>query len=233
MSNAGSSRPMLIIAWGIAVATGLWGLAKVLPALATAGSILIQGLGVAGGLAFAAATTGFATAGTVAAWLPVAASAGLAATGASVTYLVVAKIVEKGKERPYEWLLPILGLLSIFFVELSSDQLVPTVLQRAIYSLATGLLTIGGGLLLMQRSLLVRAIGFGLPFLPSVIVWAALVRARHITGALLDFIRSGSTGAIGLLGVFTLGVTVAVLGVLLPVRSSADGDPGADPEQQV
>lgn len=212
------SNPFAILAIGVAAALGLWGLAQVLPALGEFFGILIQSFLAGAGLAVAAATTGFATAGAISAWVPKVAAASLVAAGVSTTYLVVAKVVEKGKEKPYEWLLPALGLLAVFFVDLTKDQLVQTVTERAIYALFTGLLTVGGGFLLMQQRIVVRAIGFILPFVPSVVVWLLLVQNKHVTGALSDFIAAGTVGAIGLVGVFAFGSLVALLGVLLPNR---------------
>lgn len=216
MSRPDFSNPLVIVAVGVGTAGVLWAVAQLLPAIADAAGILIKAFGAAVGLGVAAATTGFATAGAVASWLPTAATAGVAAAGVGATYLVIAKIVEKGKEKPYEWLLPALGLLAVFFVDLTKDQLLSTVTERAIYALTTGLLTIGGGLLLLQERLTVRAVGFLLPFLPSVAVWLLLLQERHIPGALSDFISSGSVGAIGLVGVFVLGTLTAALGILLP-----------------
>jgi len=216
MSQPDISKPFVIVAIGIAASGVLWGLAQLLPAIADAIGILLKAIGAAVGLAVAVATTGFATAGVVSAWLPKAATAGVAAAGLGTTYLVVAKIVEKGKEKPYEWLLPALGLLAVFFVDLAKDQLVQTVTERALYGLSTGLLTVGGGFLLLQKKFIVRAIGFVLPFLPTVIVCLALLKEQQIPGALTDFIASGSLGAIGLIGVFVLGALIAVLGVVIP-----------------
>jgi hypothetical protein len=178
--------------------------------------ILFKAIGAAIGLAIAVSTTGFATAGVFSAWLPQVATAGIAAAGLGTTYLVVAKIVEKGKESPYEWLLPALGLLAVFFVDLAKDQLVQTVTERALYGLSTGLLTVGGGFLLLQTKFIVRAIGFVLPFLPTVIVCVKLFKEQQIHDALTDFIAAGSLGAIGLIGVFVLGALIAVLGVVIP-----------------
>lgn len=212
------SKPGVIVALGIAAAVVLWGAAQLIPAVAEAAGILIKAIGAAGGLAVAVATTGFATAGVVSTWLPTAATACVATAGVGTVYLVVAKIVEKGKEKPYEWLLPGLGLLAVFCVDLAKDQLVQTVTERAIYGLSTGLLTIGGGFLLLQKKIIARAIGFVLPFVPTAIVCITLFKKEKIPGALTDFLAAGSLGAIGLIGVFILGGVIAVLGVVIPNR---------------
>ncbi|QBJ77879.1 hypothetical protein [Aquitalea sp. USM4] len=216
MSRLNWSNPFTIAALGIAAGGLLWGIAQLLPAIAAFFAIIIKAIGAAGGLAIAVSSTGFATAGVFAAWLPNVATLGVATAGMGTTYLVVAKIVEKGKEKPYEWLLPALGLLAVFFVDLTKDQLVPTGTERALYGLTTALLTIGGGFLLLQKKLIVRAIGFILPFIPACVVCLLLIQENHVSAALSDFIASGSVGAIGLIGVFVLGALIAILGVVIP-----------------
>lgn len=62
------------------------------------------------------------------------------------------------KRNPYEWILPSLGLLAVFCVDLTKDLLIANAVERALYALVTGLLTIGGGLLLMQKAIGLRAI---------------------------------------------------------------------------
>lgn len=216
MPSPDFSNPLIIVATGAAVCAALWGVALIIPAIAEALGILITAAGAAGGLAVAVGTTGFATAGVVSAWIPPVAAAGLAAAGISTTYLVVAKIVEQGKERPYEWLLPALGLLAVFFVDLTKDQLLLTVTQRALYGLTTGMLTVGGGILLLQRRMVIRCIGLLLPFVPSVGICLLFLRKEHIRAAFMDFMTAGSMGSVGMIGVFMLGLVVAVLGLAIP-----------------
>lgn len=218
MNRLDFSNPFVIASLGIACGAVLWGVAQVLPALAAAAGILISAVAASAGLAFSVATTGFASAGNIVSWLPTAATAGVVAAGVGTTYLVLEKIVEKGKEKPYEWLLPAFTLLAVFFVDLTKDQLLSTVTERAIYALTTGILTVGGGFLLMQRRIAIRVIGFILPFLPSITVCLLLLHQEHIPGALTDFIASGSIGAAGLVSAFVLALVVAVLGILLPTH---------------
>ena len=215
------SSPPVIVAIGVAIAAALWGMGQVIPPIFDGIGVLIKAVGAAGGLAVAAATTGFATAGTVATWLAPAAAAGVAASGVAITYVVLHKIVEEGREKPYEWMLPALGLLAVFFVDLSKDDLLATGTERALYGLTTGCCTVGGGVLLLNQRLLVRVLGFLVPFLPTLVVWAALVRDGQLARGLGDFIRAGSVGALGLVGVLIMGAVIAVLGVVLPNRQGA------------
>ena len=220
MRTPNTSDPMLVAALGVAIAAVLWGVAQLIAPIFDGIAVLIQAVGAAGGIAVATATTGFATAGMVAPWLAPAAAGGLAAAGAGVTYIVLHKVVEKGKERPYEWLLPALGLLAVFFVDLTKDALFQTFIERAIYALSTGLFTIGGGMLLLNRRIPVRFFGAVLPFAPTAVVWASLVREQQLSEGLAEFVSSGSVGAIGLAGVFALAIVIVGLGVLLPDRNA-------------
>lgn len=220
MRSFNISNPLTIVALGFAGAAALWGFAQVIPPIFEGIAVIIKAIGVAIGLATATATTGLATSGVAAAWLAPAAAAGIAAAGTGVTYVVLHKIVEKGKEKPYEWMLPALGLLAVFFVDLSKDELLTTGTERALFAFTTGCCTIGGGVLLLNKRTVVRALGFFLPFLPTLVVWGALVREGHIAKGLGDFIRGGNVSAIGLVGVLVMGSCIAVLGVLLPNRDT-------------
>lgn len=213
MSSSKSSEAFVILAMGAAAGLALWGFAQVIPPLFQGIAFVIQAVVAAGGLAVGLAA---GSAGAVSAWVVPVASAGVAATGAGVTLVVLHKIVENGKEKPYEWLLPALGLLAVFFVDISKDGLVDNGTMRALYALGTGICTIGGGVLLLNRHLLVRVIGFVLPFVPTAAVWATLLSRGGIRAGIADFVRSGSLGSIGLVGVLVMGVVIAVLGVLLP-----------------
>lgn len=220
-----TSRPQVVAAIGAGIAMTIaalcWGIAQMVPPICEGAAVVIKAFAAGGGIAVAAATTGLATAGRASAWLAPAASAGLAATGAAVSYIVIHKIVEKAKDEPYEWLLPALALLAVFFVDLSKEALFTSGTARAIYALITGCCTIGGGVLLLNNRFWVRAAGFLVPFLPTIVVWAALVREGQVANGLADFVSAGSGGAIGLIGALFMGALVAVLGVVLPRQQRA------------
>ncbi|MCA0176603.1 MAG: hypothetical protein LCH73_10010 [Proteobacteria bacterium] len=218
MRTPNHSSPLEIVAIGVAAAAVLWGIAQIVPPIFEGIGVVIKAIGAAGGLAVAVGTTGFSTAGTVATWLAPVAAAGVAATGVGVTYIVLHVVVVGAKEKPYEWLLPALGLLAVLFVDLSKDELLATNTERALYALVTGGCVIGGGALLLNRRCWVRAIGFFVPFLPTFVVWAAFVHKGHIDKGLSDFIRSGYAGALGLVGVLSVGAIVALIGIALPKR---------------
>jgi hypothetical protein len=206
MSSFNTSNPSFVLAAGLAIAAciaaALWGLALVIPAV-----------GAAIGLGIAVASTGFATAGAVASWLPTAASAGLAAGGASITIYVVSKVVESGKNRPYEWTLPALTVLAVFFVDMTKEIAFSAQLERAIFAFATGMLTLAGGFLLLQRALAEKIIGFLLPFFPAIVVVAIYLKEGQIQTLMSDILAAGNTGAIGLVGAISVAAFVAILGI--------------------
>lgn len=207
MTSFNTSSPSAVLAIGIAIAAciaaALWGLAQVIPAF-----------GVAVGLGIAAASTGFATAGTIASWVPTAASVGIVAGGASITVYVVSKVVESGKNRPYEWTLPALTILAVFFVDMTKEIAFSTQLERATFAFATGMLTLAGGFLLLQRAWAAKIIGFLLPFFPVVVVVAIYLKDKQIQGLLSDILAAGTTGAIGLVGAIVVAAFVAILGLV-------------------
>jgi hypothetical protein len=215
MNKSSASVPLVILAVGVVLCGLLWVLGHVAHPLAEAIGVVIESFGAAVGLGVAAATTGFGTAGMVAPWLATSASAGLAAAGVGTTYYIIRQVVVKGKEKPYDWLLPALGLLAVFFVDLTKDELLSNPAERAIYALCTGLLTVGGGFLLMQKKIVVRAVGFLLPFLPAVMVWFLLQEQEH-KEKVVTALKGSDIGMFGLIGVLVIGGVISILGVFLP-----------------
>lgn len=203
--NISSARDVIALGIAIAacIAAALWGLAQVIPAF-----------GAAIGLGIAAASTGFATAGAIKSWVPAAASVGIAAGGASITVYVVSKVVESGKNRPYEWTLPALTTLAVFFVDMTKEIAFSTQLERATFAFATGMLTLTGGFLLLQRSWVAKIIGLLLPFFPVVVVVAIYLKDKHVQSLVSDILAAGTTGAIGLVGAIVVAAFVAILGLV-------------------
>lgn len=218
MSKPDFSSPAIIIAVGIAVAAILWGLAQLALPVFEGMGILIKAFGAAIGLVIAVGTTGLATAGTTAAWLAPTATVSVAIASIGVTYKVLHTVVNNAKDKPYECLLPILTMLAVVSVDLTKDALLSTTIERALYALATGLCTLGGGFLLLSDRRFIRAIGFLLPFIPSIAICALLVRQTEIDNILQELTKAGYAGAIGLTGTIVLGAATAILGIVFPKR---------------
>lgn len=171
------------------------------------------------GLMFAVASTGFATAGAVATWMPAATSIGVAAGGASLCVLVAGKVIESGKKQPYEWSLPALTALAVFFVDMTKEIAFSTQLERATFAIATALLTLVSGFLLMQPKWGVKAIGFLLPFFPVLIVVVVYLQDKQVENLLNDILAAGTMGAIGLVGTIVIALITGILGLMLSDKS--------------
>ncbi len=140
-----TQNPLLILAYGVAVALGIaalgWALCQV-----------IQAIGAAIGIA-TTIITGGALAVSLSSWIAPAAGIGLAATGGATTILLLVKIVEQAKARPYEWTVPILAIVSAFVID-TCKELYDTnnSVVRIIYGASvTGMFLIGG-ILWKQKS---------------------------------------------------------------------------------
>ncbi|WP_434514728.1 hypothetical protein AB6Q56_19775 [Dechloromonas sp. ARDL1] len=184
-------------------------------ALAHIATAILTGVG----LMIAVATTGFATAGAVASWMPAATSIGVAAGGASLCVFVVGKVVESGKKQPYEWSLPALTALAVFFVDMTKEIAFSTQLERATFAVVTALLTLVSGFLLMQPKWGVKVIGFLLPFFPVLIVVLVYLQDKQIESLLNDILAAGSMGAIGLVGAIVIALLTGILGLMLSDKS--------------
>lgn len=117
-------------------------------------------------------------------------------------------------------MLPARGLLAAFLaaflVALTKDVLFPKLLERAINALATGICAIGGAMLLLNQRLAVRVLGALLPFAPTAVLRASLVREQQLAKGLSDFLKTGRLGAVGLVGVFVRALAIVGVGLFLP-----------------
>lgn len=222
MNRRDLATPLVVLAWGAAALAGLWGLAMVLRALAYAVAILVKAIGAAVGLGVATATTGFATAGVVGPWLPTAATGAVVVAAVGTIYMVFERIVEKAKDQPFEWLLPLFAILAALMVDLTKDTLLPTNTERALYTAATAGLVLGGGILLRQRKVIVRALGVVLPFCPCALIWMLLASNRQRRVTIEELLEGGTLASWGLVASLVLAVIVVLLGLLLPLRDLPD-----------
>lgn len=205
--------PAVIVAAGIGGLAVLWGLSLLLPPL-------VESIGAAIGLGVATASTGFATVGITASWLPTAATASMGVAAASLTVVVLQRVVERGTAQPFEWLLPLFVILSALVVDLTKDTLFANGAQKALYTAATSGLLLGGGILLRQSKVIVRAMGVVLPFVPLIAVWL-VAASRSQQRSTIDNLREGGVVAgWGVAGSAVIALVVIVLAVWLPKRES-------------
>ncbi|QBE66492.1 hypothetical protein [Pseudoduganella lutea] len=216
-------KPFLVLAWGLVAAAvlGVFGV-YVLPAVGWAIATVIEAFGVAAGLAVATATTGLATATVLAPWVAEVAAVTLGATGMGVGYLVVLKVVEKGKDHPYELLVPVFGILAALCVDLTKDALLESQIMKAFYPFFTGALTIIGGVLLINKQLPMRIVGGLLPFIPPLLVVQQLLTRKKYDVAKAALQDPTTPEFIAVWGTLIVGLVIVIIGVLQPGRGKAD-----------
>ncbi len=222
MAGPDFSKPATLISASIAVAVIIcaigWVLSKVLEPLAQAVSIIVQGIALGIGIGTGAVATGLAAGGATSSWLPSVASIGVAAGGVSVAYVLVVKTVREVGKRPYEWLLPALVLLAVFFTDLMKEDLIVHPVGRAAFALSTGVFSILGGLLLLQRRRSARFVGCIFPFVPPLIIGLWLRKQEHTAHSLMASVQAGDPGAMAFLGILAVSLVIVVLGVWLPLQ---------------
>jgi hypothetical protein len=114
------------------LAAGLGG-AAILVALAYLLKLILPILFASFGLAFAAATTGFATAGFIATWVAPAAAGGTAVIAGVVSVKLLHTVTMSAEAKPYEWTLPLLGTAAGVLVNLSNDLVIQAPVLRVIF----------------------------------------------------------------------------------------------------
>lgn len=205
--------PAMIVALGIAGLAILVGLSYLLPPL-------VESVGAAVGLGVATATTGFATAGFTASWLPTVATASMGLAGASVTVLVLKRVTEKAAAQPFEYLLPLFVILSALVVDLTKDTLFANSAQKAVYTAATAGLLLGGGILLRQAKVVIRIMGIVLPFIPVVAVWLLAASRSQQRTTIENLREGGAVAGWGLVASGAIAVVVIVLAIWMPKKES-------------
>lgn len=205
--------PAGIVALGLFFALVLWGLAQALPAFGV-------GIGNAVGLTIAISVTGVAAATSVATWIPTAAALGIAAGSGAVGLYVTVKIVKIARERPFDFALPFITLLSVFFVDITKEAYFePSKIEQALFAAVTALATLTGGFLLTNQNIFVRIIGGGIPFLPPMLVLTLAMLSTGDNTLLSDLIHLSTPGAFGLVGMLAIGPLTVILWVLTRAHS--------------
>jgi hypothetical protein len=141
-----------ILAIGVAVTLGLVGLGiavfLVIDAVAIAGVIL---------------HTGILASGVIASWVVPTAAVGIAGAGAASLIVVVNVTFRVLKRAPYEWALPILSLIAMFFSDLCGEFVFdkePFI--KVMFTAAVGLTLMVGGFLLTRDGLQYKVTGCAL-----------------------------------------------------------------------
>jgi hypothetical protein len=161
-------RPLLVLLGALGVAICIWALSFVVRA-AIAGVGLAISI-VAGGVVGAAASSP---------WVVPAASIGVAATGAFLTYRVVVLVVKQAKSSPFDFATAALSLLSALLVGLVKEhELNDMPITALLLAAATAFAVAVGGALLKSKGLVRKTIGFLFPLLPAGVIVAHVFSAH-------------------------------------------------------
>jgi energy-converting hydrogenase Eha subunit C len=156
-------NPLVIIAIGIAAAAviaGLgWGLGQLL-------KFLCIGIGIAASII--AGTTAVGT--VIASWVIPATATGLGAAGIFVTATVLFNVTVKVKKKPYEWLVPLLGVFSGFLINLSKEYYFDVPIAKIIFATISALLVVVGGVLFKKKRISYKVIALFLFFAPPLTI---------------------------------------------------------------
>lgn len=159
MDKQTSQIAVLIVAGGAGIAFVLWGL-----------SLFVPALGLAAGLAWSVGTTGTAVGVSVAPVVVEAAAYGLAGAGVGSAIYVVVNIARRAQREPFQWLLPILGVVNGFLVQVCSDYWPGPKPVWLVLSTISALMVVASGALYTRESLVLKVLGFILNLLVPLVV---------------------------------------------------------------
>lgn len=102
------------------------------------------------------------------------------AGGISVVVLAVragGEVIEKARQRPLPWLVPLLVFLSASTIEVAKELAsLDDVLMKVASALIVSVLTVSGGLMATHDGRIVKATGVGMSFLPAVFLLGLAAR---------------------------------------------------------
>ena len=174
------SSPSGILALGVAIAAAV-------VALGYALKIVLPAFGVAMGLAIATATTGLATAGSVAPWVAPAVAFGIGTTGIVVVVHLLVTVAKKAQDKPFEWSLPLLGVASGLAMNLWKDLADAHPSVRLLLGGVAALWIVVAGACYKRQGWVGKCAAILMYLVPPVILLAWDLRQRGLTPPLAYF----------------------------------------------
>jgi hypothetical protein len=173
MSNGDEwyQRPTSIVAIGVAAGIVLLAFGWLL-------KLVIPAIGAAIGIAATIIGGGIVGSGAVASWVVPAAGAGIALVGGAGGLIILVKVIEKASNSPYEWIMPILAILSAFIIDLSKEIYQADEIVRLAFGTATTAVFFVGGLLWKKKRISNRILGTILYLLPPSLVLAQSIHGK-------------------------------------------------------
>lgn len=189
---------------------GAIGIAIVLVAL----YFLLPALGIAAGLAWSIGTTGSAVGVSVTPIVASAAGYGLAGAGIASTTYVVVHIAKQAQKEPFQWLLPVLGVLNGLIVQVCSDYWMGPKLVWTGLAAISALLIVVGGVLYAYQSRILKVLGFLLHLLiPLVVVLGITSNSSSSIHAAIQDVPFRAWFLLGLMALMAF--VIAILAKLL------------------
>lgn len=200
----GWPSPAVILSIGVAITAGL-------VALGYALKIVLPAFGVAIGLAIATATTGLATAGSVAWWVAPAAAAGVGTTGVVVAVRLLVTVVKTAQDKPFEWSLPLLGVAAGLAMNLWKDLADAHQSVRLLLGGVAALWIVVAGACYKRPGWVGKCAAILMYLVPPVILLAWDLRQRGLTPARAYF--GGVSGSAWLVvsAFLVVGLTIAAM----------------------
>jgi hypothetical protein len=198
--------------------------ATVVGALVSLGWVLpgiIHSLGEAIALAIAAATAGVATAAPIAAWVAPAAGLGIAATGAATVFIVLVKAAKEVRKDPYEWTVPLLGILGGLVLDIAKEFAVDNnPMLKAGLTAVIAFLVVVAGALWKTKDWLWRTVAVVFLSGPPVAVLVQNLEPSGAKNVAAEIWRVPTQTWLRLGGFIVLGVTVALVHGVTERRSA-------------
>ena len=187
-----------------------WALPKILHALAEMIALIVT-----------ASTTGVITAAPIAAWVAPVASAGIAAAGAGTVIVVLVKAARKAAKEPYEWTVPLLGILGGLLLDLAKGYGFESEFMQAILTALVAFLVVVAGACWKTNDWRWRTVAIILLLLPPA---ALLTRTLEVSGTqelIKSFLMVPRLVWFRLGGFVLIGVAATILHALVERRPIA------------
>lgn len=167
--------------------------------------------GTAIGLCIAVSTTGLATAGAVGAWVAPVASASVATIGVTSAVIIIKKVSDSAKEKPFEWGLPLLAVAAGFMSTLARDTGLESNVSKWLFGGITSLLIVVAGACYKRSTFAWKSVATALYLLPPLVLLALSTLSSDKSSALASLKEVDMSTWIDLGAILVIGLLVGVL----------------------
>lgn len=153
-----------------------------------------------------------------AAWTVPVASAGLAAAGGGTVILVLVKAAKEATEQPYEWTVPLLGIIGGLMLDLAKEYGITGTFLKALLTAVIAFLVVVAGACWKTKDWLWRVVAVILLMLPPAALLARNLEGSGAHNLMAEFDAVPAFIWIRLGGFVSVGVAVAILHTLVERR---------------